>query len=154
MTRLNIFLLSVTATSGGILVGFDWMYFIPPLYKTKIKSLLIAWVVQTFPHLIIKYSKFQQQIKKTGNIIKSETGKKASNEAICMLNIDENITDNYQVISDSLNNHFSIDEKIRNNIHNNNNTDSNNSNPLDYLINFFKDPFPNMKFNYTSMKEV
>jgi len=70
-----------------------------------------------------------------------------------MLNIDGNMTDNYQVISDSLNNHFSIDEKIRNNIHNNN-TDSNNSNPLDYLTTIFKDPFPNMKFNYTSMKEI
>jgi len=74
-----------------------------------------------------------------------------------MLNIDGNITDNYQVISDSLNNHFSRDEKIRNNINNNNNnnnTDSNNSNPLDYLIKILKDPFPNMKFNYTSIKEI
>ena len=43
----------------------------------------------------------------TWNIIKSGTGKKASNEGIHMLNIDGNITDNYQVISDSLNNHFS-----------------------------------------------
>jgi hypothetical protein len=70
------------------------------------------------------------------------------------MNIDGNTTDNYQVISDSLNNHFSIDEKIRNNIHNNNNTDSNNSNTLDYLIKTFKGPFPNMKFNYISMKEI
>jgi len=63
MTGLNIFLLSVTATSRGILVGFDLMDFILPLYKTKIKSLLIAWAVHTFPHLIIKYFKFQQQNK-------------------------------------------------------------------------------------------
>jgi len=48
MTCLNIFLLSVTATSRGILAGFDWMDFVPPLYKTKIKSLIIAWAVQTF----------------------------------------------------------------------------------------------------------
>jgi len=87
----------------------------------------------------------------TWNIIKSGTDK-ASNEGIHMLNTDGNMTDNYQVISDSLNNHFSIDKKIRNNIHNNNNTDSNNSNPLDYLIKIFKDPFPSMEFNYTSMK--
>jgi hypothetical protein len=70
-----------------------------------------------------------------------------------MLNIDGNITDNYQVISHFLNNHFSLDEKIRNNIHNNS-TDSNNSNPLDYLIKIFKDPFPNTKFHYTSTKEI
>jgi len=70
------------------------------------------------------------------------------------LNTDGNKTDNYQVISDSLNNHFSRDEKIRNNIHNNNNSDSNNSNPLDYLIKMFKDPFTNMKFNYTSIKKI
>jgi hypothetical protein len=63
MTCLNIFLLSVTATSLGILVGFDWIDFAPPLYKTKIKSLLIAWAVQTFLCLIIKYFKFQQQNK-------------------------------------------------------------------------------------------
>lgn len=70
------------------------------------------------------------------------------------MNTDGNKTDNYQVISDSLNNHFSRDEKIRNNIHNNNNSDSNNSNPLDYLIKMFKDPFTNMKFNYTSIKKI
>ena len=62
-THLNIFLLSVTATRRGILVGFDWMDFVPQLYKTKIKSLLIAWAVQTFPCLIIKYFKFRQQNK-------------------------------------------------------------------------------------------
>jgi hypothetical protein len=54
------------------------------------------------------------------------------------LNIDGNIADNYQVILDSLNNHFPIDEKIRNNIHNN--IKSNNSNPLDYLINILRTP--------------
>jgi len=63
MAHLNVFLLSVTATSRGILVGFDWMDFVPPLYKTKIKSLLIAWAVQTFPCLTIKYFKLQQQNK-------------------------------------------------------------------------------------------
>jgi hypothetical protein len=50
------------------------MDFVSPLYKTKIKSLLTAWSVQTFPHLIITYFKFQQQNKKTWNIIKSVTG--------------------------------------------------------------------------------
>jgi hypothetical protein len=39
------------------------MDFVPPLYKTKIKSFLIAWAVQTFPCLITKYFKFQQQNK-------------------------------------------------------------------------------------------
>ena len=87
--------------------------------------------------------------------MKSEPDKKTNKEGIHTFNIDGNITGNHQVISNSFNNNFlSKVEKISNNIYNNNFTDSKNSNPLDYLLKIFNNPFPNTKFNYTSKKEI
>lgn len=72
-----------------------------------------------------------------------------------MLNVIGNITNNHQIISDSFNNHIlSIAQKISNNIHINNIVGSNSSDPLDYLITIFKNLLPNIKFNYTSTKEI
>jgi hypothetical protein len=57
------------------------------------------------------------------------------------------------IIADSFNAYFStIDELIANNVSDNNG--SSNNNCLNYLFQTFRYPFPEIKFNYTSTKEI
>jgi hypothetical protein len=87
-------------------------------------------------------------IKLQLNIIKSETGRLRTNDGITRMNINGNLTDHLQTISDSLNNHFLSDaDKIINKTPNKFNHNPSKYSPLEYLINVFKDPFPNIKYN-------
>jgi hypothetical protein len=66
------------------------------------------------------------------------------------VNISGNLTNNQQMIARSFNNYFftvvnkSIDNSRSDKIGQSNNP----NNPLNYMLQIFKHPFPNMKFNY------
>jgi hypothetical protein len=78
---------------------------------------------------------------------------KRSYENIHILNNDCNLTNNQQSISNSFNDHFlSTVDGINNKTSNNLNPNRNNSIPMEYLLKTFKNPFPKIKYNYTSKK--
>lgn len=88
-------------------------------------------------------------MKTVWNIIKSEIGKEVKNEDMHHLNIDGNTAYDCWVISDSFNIHFiSVVEKM------NNATVKRNSNSLDYLSQTFNSPFANIKYKFSSTKEI
>jgi hypothetical protein len=49
---------------------------------------------------------------------------------------------------------LSTADRINNKTSKNLNPNRNNSIPLEYLLKIFKNPFPNIKYNYTSQKEI
>ena len=64
-------------------------------------------------------------------------------------------TNNFQNISNSFNNHFlSIADTIIANITNNSKFNESNLNPLEYLLQIFNNPFPNIGYSFTSTKEI
>jgi hypothetical protein len=87
------------------------------------------------------------KIKTTWNIIKSETGRK-------MMKSDG--FDTGKANLDLFTNYFlTTAEKITYNICNNTKINTNNiKNPIHYLTQTFQNPFPKIKFNYTSAKEI
>jgi hypothetical protein len=71
------------------------------------------------------------------------------------LNTDGKLSNNQEIISNSLNdNLLSAVDRINNKILNNLPSDSNTSTSTDYLLQTFKDPFPNINYKYTSKKEI
>jgi hypothetical protein len=103
-------------------------------------------------------------MKTIWNIIKSATGRKSNDVGIQFLNIDGKLTDHHHTITQSLNNYFlTIADKI--NTSNTNVDLVNNTNVgliresdtykyLNYLSQAFMTPFPRIKVNYTSTKEI
>lgn len=90
-------------------------------------------------------------MKTTWDSNKSATGKTVSKWGMHLININGILTNNWQKISNLLNNYFlTIADKI---IDNNGNDkmgqSNNNSNPPNYMLQSFKHPFLNFKFNYT-----
>jgi hypothetical protein len=83
-------------------------------------------------------------------IIKSKIGKKVSKGGVRPININGNLTNNQQMIVNSFNNYFlTIVNKIIDDNRNDKIGQSNNlNNPLYYMLQIFKHPFPNIKFNY------
>jgi hypothetical protein len=66
-------------------------------------------------------------------------------------------TNNFQNISNSFNNHFlSIADTIIDNITNNSKFNESNLIPLEYLLQMFNNPFPNIRYtgSFTSTKEI
>jgi len=94
----------------------------------------------------IKNSK--NKIKTIWDITRSLTGIKTKNEDVHQLNINGNINYNLQTISDSFNNYFlSITGKNPSAFNKNNNF-------VDYLSLTCNKLFPNIKYQYTSTKEI
>jgi hypothetical protein len=83
-------------------------------------------------------------MKTAWNIIKSETNRLKSSHI------------NYENSPDSFNDHFlSIAERIMQSIrHSDTASTSTNKNPMYYMSKIFHNPFPNIKFNNTSTKEI
>jgi Notch-like protein len=95
------------------------------------------------------------KITTTWKIINSETGRTCANEGITGMNIHGSLIENPQVISDSLNNHsLSIADKIMNKSPNRFSSNTSTNSPLEYLVNVFKTPFPNIKYNNISRQEI
>jgi hypothetical protein len=96
------------------------------------------------------------KIKTYWNIIKMVTGKRVNNTEVQFLNIEGKLTDNHQLISDSLNDYFlTIVDKI-----NGNNAKSDHFPEFDidkhwsYLSLAFSTPLPEIKLKPTSTKEL
>jgi hypothetical protein len=84
------------------------------------------------------------------NTNKSETRKNISKGGVHLLNINDNLANKLQTIANSFYNYFpTIADKI---IDNNGNDkigqSNNNNNSLNYMLQIFKHPFPNITFNY------
>lgn len=95
-------------------------------------------------------------MKTARNIIKFETGKKVISDDITFVNKDDDWNNNYKDSSEVFNNYFlTIGENISHKILNNNKADCKNYiDPVYYLSQIFKNPFPNTKLNNTSTKEI
>jgi hypothetical protein len=97
----------------------------------------------------------KNKIKTAWNIVKAVTGRRFVHEHIHILNTDGNLTNNQQIISNSFNDHFlSIADKTNNKTYNNFNPDRNNSIPIECSLQTLKNPFSDMKYNYTPRKEI
>jgi hypothetical protein len=87
-------------------------------------------------------------MKTIWDITRTLTGIKTKNEDIHQLNINGNINYNLQTMPDFLNNYFlSITGKNRSAFNKNNSF-------VDYLRLTCNKPFPNIKYQYTSTKEI
>ena len=88
-------------------------------------------------------------MKPNWNIIKSKTGKK-SKQGKCTSRKYCHLTNNQQMIANSFNNYFltSTNKIIDNNRNDKISQSNSTNNPLNYMLQIFKHPFPNIKFNY------
>jgi hypothetical protein len=87
------------------------------------------------------------------NTVKTFTGNKNNHNEISHIN--NILTDNCQLIVNSFNTYFlTVTDKIVSDIPQYSDGPSLNINPLDYLSNVFKQPFPNIQFKNTSTKEI
>lgn len=76
-----------------------------------------------------------------------------SSRDIHTLNIDCKLSNNQQIISNTFNDHFlSTADRINNKTTNNLNFGKHSKYPMEYLLQIFKSPFPNIQCNYTSSK--
>jgi len=79
-------------------------------------------------------------------IIKTETGKTNHKLGVQSLKINNKITDNHIVIAYTFNKYFiSVAHSIIRSVRSGNNNHENNTNPIKYLFNSFKYPFPNIQ---------
>jgi hypothetical protein len=87
-------------------------------------------------------------MKTTWDITRLLTGIKTKNEDVHQMNINSNVNHNFQTIPDFFNNYFlSIMGKNHSAVNKNNNF-------ADYLCLTCNEPFPNIKYQYTSTKEI
>ena len=92
--------------------------------------------------------KSKNKMKTTWDITRSLIGIKTKNEDVHQQNINSNVNCNFQTIPDSFNNYFlSIMGKSRSAVDKDNNF-------ADYLCLTCNKPFPNIKYRYTSTKEI
>ena len=86
---------------------------------------------------------------------KAVNGRKFVNEDIHVLNINDYLTNNQHIISNSCNDHFlSTINRVNSKTSNNSNPDRSGSIPAEYLLQTCKTPFPNIKYSYRSNKEI
>jgi hypothetical protein len=114
-------------------------------YKLYCKTLsnVIKEAKKCYYNKLIENSK--NKIKTVWDITKSLTGVKANNEDVHQLNINGNIYNNSQTISDFFNNYFLfVIGKGHKAINQNNN------NSADYLYQAFNKPFSNIRYQYSS----
>jgi UDP-N-acetylmuramyl tripeptide synthase len=89
------------------------------------------------------------------DIVNLETNKTGNTEKINNLNTDGNLISDHQDIENAFNKYFLTKVKSINtkqNEHSSHNSD--NTNPLHYLMQSFKNPFPNIHLKSISTKEV
>jgi hypothetical protein len=81
-----------------------------------------------------------------------ETNKTGNTEKVNLLNIDGNLISNHQDIFNAFNKYLSIAKNIniKQSEHNSHNPD--NTTPLHYLLQSFKNPFPNINLKSLSTK--
>jgi hypothetical protein len=88
------------------------------------------------------------------NAVKMLTGNKYNHNKITHMNINEDLTDNYQLIVNSFNKYFStITDKIVSEIPQYSDSMLQNMNPLNYLHEVFSQPFPQMQLKSTCINE-
>jgi hypothetical protein len=89
------------------------------------------------------------------NVVKTLTGNKYNHNKITHMNINDELTDNYQLIVNSFNKYFStITGKIVGEIPQYSDSMLQITNPLDYLHKVFSQPFPQMQLKSTSINEL
>jgi hypothetical protein len=89
------------------------------------------------------------------NAVKILTGNKRNLNKITHININDDLTDNFQLIVHSFFKYFStITDKIVNKISYYSDNLLQNTNPLDYLHKVFSQPFPQMLLRNTCIKEL
>jgi hypothetical protein len=83
------------------------------------------------------------------------TGRKSVHEDSLVLSVNGYITNNQQIIFNSCNDHFlSTTNRVNSKTSNNSYPDRINSILTEYLLQTCKNPFPNIKYNYRSKKEI
>jgi hypothetical protein len=128
----------------------------PKLCKHKLYCKILSQVIKASKESY--YNKYiaasDNRTKSTWNIVKILTGIKINRKEISRININNTLTDNYQLIVNSFNTYFlTVTDKIIKDISPNNDPPQD-MNPLDYLLNAFKQPFPKIQFKNTSTKEI
>ncbi|GFG34228.1 hypothetical protein Cfor_09168 [Coptotermes formosanus] len=89
------------------------------------------------------------------NVVKMLTGNKYNHNKIIHMNINDDPTDNYQLIVNSFNKYFStITDKTVSETPQYSDSTLQNMNPLDYLHKVFSQPFPQMQLKSTCIKEL
>jgi hypothetical protein len=86
-------------------------------------------------------------MKKIWDIAKLLTGKKNNTKVIHQINVNGTITSDSQIISNSFNNHFLSITENRIPI-------TKNNNPIVYLYQAFKEPFPTIKYQNTPTAKI
>ena len=88
-------------------------------------------------------------------IIKTETGKTNHKFGVQSLKISDKLMDNPVMIANTFNKYFiSVTGSIISNVKSVNSDHENNTNPIKYLFNSFKHPFPNIQWFYTPTGET
>jgi len=87
----------------------------------------------------------KNKIKPIWNIVKAVTDRKSVHEDIHILDTDGNLTNNQHIISNSFNDYILSTDRINIKTSNNSKPNRNNSIPMEYLLQTFKKPPPNMK---------
>jgi hypothetical protein len=119
----------------------------------KILSQVITAAKEAYYNIYISDS--DNKPRATWNIVKTLTANKNNHQEISHININNILTDDCQLIVNSFNTCFlTVTDKIVIDIPQYSDGPSQNMNPLDYLSNVFKQPFPNIQFNNTSTKEI
>ena len=89
------------------------------------------------------------------NVVKILTGNKYNHNKIIHMNINDDLTDNFQLTAHSFNKYFSaVTDKIVKEIPHYSDSLLLNMNPLDYLYKVFSQPFPQMQLKSTCIKEL
>jgi hypothetical protein len=89
------------------------------------------------------------------NIVKTLTGNKYNHNKITHMNINDELTDSFQLIVNSFNKYFStITDKIVSETPQYSDNVLQNMNPLDYLHKIFSQPFPQMQLKSTCINEL
>ena len=88
-------------------------------------------------------------------IIKTETAKTNHKFGFQSLKISNTMTDNHVIVADTFNKYFIlVTDSLISSVKSGNNDHENNTNPIKYLFNSFKHPFPNIPWFYTSTGKI
>ena len=97
----------------------------------------------------------QNKTRTTWNIVRSETGKRIGKEDITSLNINGMLIQNQQTTTNSFNNYFSaVAEKLMEANHIDKMSQIQNGATLHHILRNCRHSYPNIKFRYTSTKEI
>ena len=93
--------------------------------------------------------------KTTWSIINENINNEPRKNDIASININSIITHNSWAIANTFNNYFStVTQHIITENYNNSDSAADEHSPLDYLHNAFRQPFPPIKLNFVSHKEI